>query len=92
MVKWVVGIKLESFVVVKAVVKKPLEPVKSCKVSGYELHLSKVYMVATAPEMLGLGMAAASRAASRLDEEEVAEGVEGTFISPLHNHPQKNDL
>jgi len=77
MVKWVVGVKLESFVVVEAVVKKPLEPVKSCKVSGFELHLGKVYMVAAAPEMLGLGLGAASKAVGRLDEEEVTEGVEG---------------
>jgi hypothetical protein len=78
MVKWIGGLKLESFVVVEATVQKPLEPVKSCKVSGYELHLTKVYLVAPAPEMLGLGLAAASRAVGRLDEEEVIEAnVEG---------------
>ena len=80
MVKWIGGLKLESFVVVEATVQKPLEPVKSCKVSGYELHLTKVYLVAPAPEMLGLGLAAASRAVGRLDEEEVIEAnVEGMW-------------
>jgi hypothetical protein len=78
MVKWIGGLKLESFVAVEAVVQKPLEPVKSAKVSGFELHLQKVYLVAAAPEMLGLGLAPASRAVGRLDEEEV-EGVEGMF-------------
>lgn len=80
MVKWIGGLKLESFVLVEAKVQKPLEPVKSCKVSGFELHLTKVYLVAAAPEMLGLGLAAANRAVGRLDEEEVVEsGVEGTY-------------
>lgn len=78
MVKWIGGLKLESFVLVEASVQKPLEPVKSCRVSEYELHLTKVYLVAPAPEMLGLGLGAASRAVGRLDEEEVIEEkVEG---------------
>jgi hypothetical protein len=33
MVKWIQGLKLESFVSVEALVQKPLEPVKSTKVS-----------------------------------------------------------
>ena len=82
MVKWVGGLRLESFVEVQAVVKKPLEPVKSCKVSGYEMHLQKCYLVAPAPEMLGLSLAPASRAVGRLDEEEQSEAekaIEGYF-------------
>jgi len=70
MVKWIGGLKLESFVVVVAEVKKPLESVKSTKVSEFELHLKNVYLVAAAPEMLGLGLAPASRAVGKLDEEE----------------------
>lgn len=70
MVKWIGGLKLESFVAVEAVVQKPLEPVKSTKVSNFELHLGKVYLVATAPEMLGLGLGPANRAVGKLDEEE----------------------
>lgn len=80
MVKWIGGLKLESFVVVEASVQRPVEPVKSCRVSGFELHLTRVYLVAAAPEMLGLGLGAASRAVGRLDEEEVVEEkVEGMF-------------
>ncbi|KAF4634380.1 hypothetical protein G7Y89_g3718 [Cudoniella acicularis] len=81
MVKWIGSLKLESFVSVEATVQKPLEPVKSCKVSGYELHLTKMYLVAPAPEMLGLGLAAASRAVGKLDDEEQTEGVEGLSIT-----------
>jgi hypothetical protein len=78
MVKWINGLKLESFVAVEASVQKPLEPVKSCKVSGYELHITKMYLVAPAPEMLGLGLGAASRAVGKLDDEETSEpNVEG---------------
>lgn len=70
MVKWIGGLKLESFVAVEAEVKKPLESVKSTKVSEYELHLKKAYLVAAAPEMLTLGMGPASRAVGSLAEEE----------------------
>ncbi|CAG8979674.1 hypothetical protein HYALB_00003905 [Hymenoscyphus albidus] len=76
MVKWIGALKLESFVALEATVQKPLEPVKSCKVSLYELHLTKVYLVAPAPEMLSLGLAAAGRAVSNLEDEAVGEGVE----------------
>lgn len=85
MVKWINGLKLESFVAVEASVEKPLEPVKSCKVSGYELHITKMYLVAPAPEMLGLGLGAASRAVGKLDDEEASDApnVEGMFLSSL---------
>jgi hypothetical protein len=75
MVKWIGGLKLESFVVVEASVQRPLEPVKSTKVSGVELHLVKCYLVATAPETLGLGLGPASRAVGSLAEEETKEEV-----------------
>ena len=81
MVKWIGGLKLESFVAVEAVVQKPLEPVKSTKVSGYELHLQKCYLVATAPEMLGLGLGPASRAVGKLDDEDISEAVEGLNVT-----------
>ncbi|KAI9050278.1 hypothetical protein LZ554_005446 [Drepanopeziza brunnea f. sp. 'monogermtubi'] len=93
MVKWIGGLKLESFVSVEACVKKPLEPVKSCRVSGLELHLSKVFLVAAAPEMLGLGLGPASRAVGSLAEEESLEEkaqalavTEGTPIASLATH------
>lgn len=77
MVKWIASLKLESFVTVEAVIQRPQEPVKSAKVSQYELHIAKTYLIAPAPEMLGLGLAAASRAVGKLDDEEVSEAIEG---------------
>lgn len=83
MVKWVLGLKNESFIAVEATVQKPLEPVKSAKVSGYELHIKKVFLVATAPAMLGLGIGAANRAVAKWDDEEensnAAPAVESTY-------------
>ncbi|KAK3335432.1 tRNA synthetases class II-domain-containing protein [Cercophora scortea] len=78
MVKYVGGINPESFVVVEATVEKPLEPVKSCKVSNYELHIKKCFVHAAAPAALGLTLAAANRPIANFSDEEptVEEGVE----------------
>lgn len=95
MVKWVLGLKNESFVTVEATVQKPLEPVKSAKVSGYELHLKKVYLVATAPAMLGLGMGAANRAVAKWDDEEENGGASAETTVPAvegklaHSFPEQ---
>lgn len=43
MVKWTGVVKLESVILVEAVVGKPLEPAKSCTISGFELHIQKLY-------------------------------------------------
>lgn len=75
MVKWTGSLALEGFVVVEAKVVRPLEPVKSCKVSDFELHISKCYLIAPGPPVLGLGLAVANRAISNIeDEEESGEG------------------
>ncbi|KAI0019093.1 aspartyl-tRNA synthetase [Xylariomycetidae sp. FL0641] len=83
MVKWVGALRLESFVLVEAEVKKPLEPVKSCRVSDYELHLTKCYLVAAGPEVLGMGLNAANRAIANFDDEDQAppEGVENLSLT-----------
>lgn len=70
MVKWVGALRLESFVLVEATVQKPLEPVKSCRVSEYELHLTKCYLIAAGPEVLPLGLNAANRAIASFDDED----------------------
>ncbi|XXH03131.1 Protein cms1 [Hypoxylon texense] len=70
MVKWVGALRLESFVLVEATVQKPLEPVKSCRVSGYELHLTKCYLIASGPEVLPLGLNAANRAIASFEDED----------------------
>lgn len=67
-------------------VKKPLEPVKSCKVSDYELHITKCYLVAPGPEVLGLSLNASNRPVGSLDDEEPSqpaaptEGVENLSL------------
>jgi aspartyl-tRNA synthetase len=84
MVKWVGAINPESFVVVEAKVQKPLEPVKSCRVSNYELHITKCFVHAAAPAVLGLTLAAANRPIANFSDEEapVEEGVEKLSIAP----------
>jgi hypothetical protein len=86
MVKWTGGINLESLVDVQGTVQKPKESVKSTRVSEYELHIQKIYLVSAAPQNLGLTFAAASRAVGKLDDEEAgaSEALEG--MSYLHIH------
>lgn len=69
MVKWITNINPESYVVVEAKVKQPLEPVKSCRVSGLELHITKCYVLAAAPAMLGMTMDAASQPIVNFSDE-----------------------
>jgi aspartyl-tRNA synthetase len=70
MVKWTGSVKLESIVMVVAVVEQPKEPVKSCSVSNFELHIIQLYVVAPAPEMLPISVATASRAVGGVDDED----------------------
>lgn len=80
MVKWVGGLNLESLVTVEATVQKPLEPVKSTKVSGFELHITKMYLVSAAPEQLPMSLATASVAVGGVnDEEDVADAAESKW-------------
>ncbi|KAI1323953.1 aspartyl-tRNA synthetase [Xylariaceae sp. FL0255] len=88
MVKWVGALRLESFVLVEAKVVKPLEPVKSCRVADYELHLTKCYLVAAGPEVLGLSLNASNKAVGSFDDEDpsaqaaaAAEGVENLSLA-----------
>ncbi|KAI1632341.1 hypothetical protein F4809DRAFT_628159 [Biscogniauxia mediterranea] len=85
MVKWVGALNLESFVLVEATVQKPLEPVKSCRVSDYELHLTKCYLIAPGPEVLGLGLNASNRAIASFEDEDPSqpptEGVENLSVT-----------
>ncbi|KAH6847822.1 hypothetical protein B0I37DRAFT_375924 [Chaetomium sp. MPI-CAGE-AT-0009] len=83
MVKWVGSLNPESFVSVEATVKRPLGLVKSCRVTNYELHLSKVFCEAPAPEVLGLSLAAANKAATGVDEEEVTDGIENLTVKEV---------
>lgn len=72
MVKWIAAISPESFIAVEAKVKRPLEPVKSCRISTLELHITKCFVLAPAPAMLGMTMAAASQPVVNFSDEEPA--------------------
>lgn len=84
MVKWIGALNIESFVLVEGKIEKPLEPVKSVKVSNYELHITKCYCVARGPEVLGMGLTVANRPVANFDDEdpsataEAADAVEAT--------------
>ncbi|KAM0248856.1 hypothetical protein ACHAQJ_009288 [Trichoderma viride] len=71
MVKWVGAVNPESFVTVEATVQKPFSPVKSCRVTDFELHISKFYVISSAPAILGMTLAAANRAVTNFSDEEV---------------------
>ncbi|KAK6067041.1 aspartyl-tRNA synthetase [Seiridium cupressi] len=49
MVRWITSINLRIFVAVEVKVKRPPEPVESCRVSGLELHTTKCFVLALAP-------------------------------------------
>ncbi|KXJ93704.1 aspartyl-tRNA synthetase [Microdochium bolleyi] len=83
MVKWAGALKLESFILVEATVKKPLEPVKSCKVSNYELHITKVFCIASGPEVLGLGLNAANKPVASFEDEEPNSGAPTEAVENL---------
>lgn len=87
MVKWVGAISPESFVVVEAKVQKPLEPVKSCRVANYELHITKCFVHAAAPSVLGMTLAAANRPVANFSDEEVPieQEVEKLSVAPAGN-------
>jgi aspartyl-tRNA synthetase len=72
MVKWVGSLSAESFVIVEASVEKPLDPVKSTRVTDYELHIHKLFVIASAPAMLGLTLASSNRAIANFSDEEAA--------------------
>ena len=84
MVKWVSSINLESYLLIEATVQKPLEPVVACRVSHYELHITKCYMLAAAPAGLGMTLAAANKPVTNFSDEQapVEEGVDKLSIAP----------
>ncbi|KJZ74803.1 hypothetical protein HIM_05920 [Hirsutella minnesotensis 3608] len=75
MVKWIGGLNLESYVLVEGKIQKPLEPVKSVRVSDYELHITKCYVIAAGPEVLGMGLAVANKPVTNFDDEEAGQDV-----------------
>ncbi|VUC35502.1 unnamed protein product [Clonostachys rosea] len=70
MVKFITSINPESFIAVEAQVKRPIEPVKSCRISTLELHITKAFVLAAAPPVLGMTMAASSQPVANFSDEE----------------------
>lgn len=91
MVKWIGGLNLEGFVLLEGKIEKPLEPVKSVRVSNYELHITKCYIISPGPEVLGMGLVVAGKAVTNFDDEdtgasavdEAKAGVENLAIDNI---------
>lgn len=60
-VKGVGKLQLESFVSVEGTIQQARVPIKSCRVTDYEIHLTKVYCEARGPEKVGWSLATATR-------------------------------
>jgi aspartyl-tRNA synthetase len=73
MVRWIAGVNPESFVLVEGTIQEPLEPVKSCRVSNFELHVRKLYVTAAAPTMLGMTLTSANRPITNFSDEQPVE-------------------
>ncbi|KKY16800.1 putative aspartyl-trna synthetase [Phaeomoniella chlamydospora] len=69
MVKWAVGININSVIRVTGLVKKPDPPVASASISGLELHVKKIYMIAEAAQVLGMQVKDAERPPPESSEE-----------------------
>lgn len=69
MIKYAIGIPLESIVVVEGVVQKPIEDVKTCSVSKLEIRLDKIFVLAEAPAKLPFLLEDASRPVDAIPKE-----------------------
>lgn len=90
MVKWIAGLNFEGFVLVEGRIEKPLDPVKSVRVSGFELHITKCFLISPGPEVLGMGLVVANKAVTNFDDEdapppvdEVNKGVENLTVDGI---------
>jgi aspartyl-tRNA synthetase len=90
MVKWSIGVHINSVVRVSGVVSKPDPPVASATLSNLELHVTKIYMVAEASEQIPIQVKDLERPNERPDEEakEVAGEVPIVSLATrLDNRP-----
>lgn len=67
MVKWVGSINLESIVLVKGVVKKVDEPIKSATVQDVEIHVSQIHTIVETPQQLPILIEDASRSEAQAE-------------------------
>ncbi|ETI21771.1 aspartate-tRNA(Asn) ligase [Cladophialophora carrionii CBS 160.54] len=84
MVKWAVGVNINSFVRVTGLVKKPDPPVASASISNLELHVTKIYLISSAAEQLPMQVKDAERPPPAQEKEgEAAVDAEGIPIVTL---------
>ena len=81
MAKWVASLNIESIVEVYGVVKKPKDPVSSATISGLELHVKKIYVIAAAAAQFPMQLESALLPELREDEEADPSGLEDSKTS-----------
>ncbi|POW03011.1 hypothetical protein PSHT_11853, partial [Puccinia striiformis] len=69
MIKYAIGIPLESIVIVEGIIQKPIEDIKTCTVSKLEIKLDKIFVLAEAPAKLPFLLEDASRPVDLLPKE-----------------------
>ncbi|WAR58069.1 hypothetical protein PtB15_5B301 [Puccinia triticina] len=69
MIKWTIGIPLESIVVVEGHLQAPVEDVKTCSQSKLEIKLEQIFLLAEAPAKLPFLLEDASRPVDLLPKE-----------------------
>ena len=82
MVKWCIGVNVNSFVKVSGLIKKPDPPVMSASISGLEMHVTKIYMISQASEVLPMQVKDAERPPPETGDEDQTD-AEGTPIVTL---------
>ena len=85
MVKWAGGLNRESIVLVTGLLKVPKDPIHSATISGLEIHVEKVFVVADGPVQLPMQVKDAMRPPPVGEEEEIEDQVDsqGTPIVTL---------
>ncbi|KAJ5835085.1 hypothetical protein N7447_001111 [Penicillium robsamsonii] len=80
MIKYTGGLNVNSIVQVTGTVKKPEIPISSASISHLEIHISKVYMISEAAQMLPMQVKDAERPLPRLPRKtETSQAI--TWIS-----------
>lgn len=84
MIKWVAQQSLESLVLVKAVVKKSPEPVKSCTIQDTELHILSMFVESSAPTKIPFLIEDAARSEKLIQESEEKAGEGDSQFVRVH--------
>lgn len=69
MIKFAIGIPLESLVSVEGVFQKPVDDLKTCSISKVEIKLDRIFIISEAPAKLPFSLEDASRSADAVPKE-----------------------